>query len=59
MATLDERFEQGQEMRAKMADGDPSHFTLPGTDQLAPEPFSVQWKKSVSKDRPIRRRPSC
>ena len=37
MATLDERFEQGQEMRAKMADGDPSHFTLPGTDQLAPD----------------------
>lgn len=37
MATLDERFEQGQEMRAKMAAGDPSHFTLPGTDQLAPD----------------------
>ncbi len=37
MATLDERFKQGQEMRAKMANGDPSHFTLPGTDQLAPD----------------------
>jgi len=37
VATLDERFEQGQEMRAKMAAGDPSHFTLPGTDQLAPD----------------------
>ncbi len=37
MATLDERFKQGQEMRTKMADGDPSHFTLPGTDQLAPD----------------------
>ena len=37
MATLDERFEQGLAMRAKMAAGDPGHFTLPGTDQLAPD----------------------
>ena len=37
MPTLDERYKQGQEMRGKMADGDPSHFTLPGTDQLAPD----------------------
>ena len=37
MATLDERFETGQAMRATMAGGDPSHFTLPGIDQLAPD----------------------
>ena len=37
MTTLDERYERGQEMRALMAKGDPSHFTLPGIDQLAPD----------------------
>ena len=37
MATLAERFEMGQAMRATMAGGDPSHFTLPGIDQLAPD----------------------
>ena len=37
MPTLDERYEQGLAMRTKMAGGNPSHFTLPGTDQLAPD----------------------
>ena len=37
MTSLDERFQQGQQMRATMAAGDPSHFTLPGIDQLAPD----------------------
>ncbi len=37
MTTLDERYEKGQAMRALMAGGDPSHFTLPGIDQLAPD----------------------
>lgn len=37
MTSLDERFQQGQQMRAVMAAGDPSHFTLPGIDQLAPD----------------------
>ena len=37
MTTLNERFEQGQAMRSMMAAGDPSHFTLPGIDQLAPD----------------------
>ena len=37
MNTLNDRFEQGQQMRAAMAAGDPSHFTLPGIDQLAPD----------------------
>ena len=37
MTTLDERYERGQAMRALMAKGDPSHFTLPGIDQLAPD----------------------
>ena len=37
MTTLDERYEKGQAMRAELAAGDLSHFTLPGTDQLAPD----------------------
>lgn len=37
MSTLNERFEKGQAMRAAMAGGDRRHFTLPGTDQLAPD----------------------
>ena len=37
MTALEERFERGQQMRAVMAAGDPSHFTLPGIDQLAPD----------------------
>lgn len=37
MTTLQERFEKGQSMRALMAGGDKSHFTLPGIDQLAPD----------------------
>ena len=37
MTTLDERYEEGQAMRAELAAGDLSHFTLPGTDQLAPD----------------------
>ena len=36
MTALEERFERGREMRAVMAAGDPSHFTLPGIDLLAP-----------------------
>ena len=37
MTTLHERFEKGQSIRAMMAGGDLSHFTLPGIDQLAPD----------------------
>ena len=37
MTTLDDRYKRGQEMRETMAAGDPSHFTLPGIDQLAPD----------------------
>ena len=37
MTTLNERYERGQAMLAMMAKGDPSHFTLPGIDQLAPD----------------------
>lgn len=37
MATLQERYEKGQSMRALMAGGDLSHFTVPGIDQLAPD----------------------
>ena len=37
MTTLDERYEREQEMRTLMAKWDPSHFTLPGIDQLAPD----------------------
>ena len=37
MTTLNDRFQKGQEMRGAMAAGDLSHFTLPGTDQLAPD----------------------
>jgi len=37
LTTLDDRFEKGQSMRALMAGGDLSHFTLPGIDQLAPD----------------------
>ena len=37
MTALEERFERGREMRAVMAAGDPSHFTLPGIDLLAPD----------------------
>jgi 4-carboxymuconolactone decarboxylase len=37
MSTLEERFEQGVAMRTLMAAGDPSHFTLPAIDELAPD----------------------
>ncbi|PKB72008.1 MAG: hypothetical protein BZY87_02610 [SAR202 cluster bacterium Io17-Chloro-G6] len=37
MDSLNDRFERGQEMRSLMAQGDPSHYTLPGIDQLAPD----------------------
>jgi len=37
LATLGERYQAGQAMRSAMAGGDPSHFTLPGIDQLAPD----------------------
>ena len=37
MESLNERFEKGQNMRSLMAQGDPSHYTLPGIDQLAPD----------------------
>ena len=37
MATLQERYEKGQSMRALMAGGDLGHFTVPGIDQLAPD----------------------
>ena len=37
MTTLHERYEQGRSMRALMAGGDPSLFTVPGIDQLAPD----------------------
>ena len=37
MDSLNERFERGQAMRTLMAKGDPSHYTLPGIDQLAPD----------------------
>jgi len=37
LTTLNERYQKGQAMRALMAGGDRSHFTLPGIDQLAPD----------------------
>lgn len=37
MTTLEERFQNGQAMRESMSGGDRGHFTLPGTDQLAPD----------------------
>ena len=37
MTTLEERFAKGQAMRGEMAGGDPTHYTLPGIDQLAPD----------------------
>ncbi len=37
MTTLEERFAHGLAMRGEMAGGDPSHYTLPGIDQLAPD----------------------
>ena len=37
MSTLNERHEQGLEMRSTMSGGDRRHFALPGTDQLAPD----------------------
>ena len=37
MESLNEQFEKGQNMRSLMAQGDPSHYTLPGIDQLAPD----------------------
>ena len=37
MTTLQERYEKGRAMRSLMAGEDPSHFTLPGIDQLAPD----------------------
>ncbi len=37
MPSLEERYQQGLEMREQMAAGDFRHFTLPGIDQLAPD----------------------
>ena len=37
MSTLEDRYNQGLEMRQRMAAGDFRHFTLPGIDQLAPD----------------------
>ena len=37
MTTLEERYRQGQEMRDILAGGDLTHYTLPGTDVLAPD----------------------
>ena len=37
MTTLQERYEKGQSVRALLAAGDPSLFTVPGIDQLAPD----------------------
>ena len=37
METLDDRFNRGMEMRKLMAAGNPSHYSLPGIDQLAPD----------------------
>ncbi len=37
MTTLNERYEDGQAMRASMAGGDQYHFSVPGIDQLAPD----------------------
>ena len=37
METLNERYDRGQEMRRRLAAGNPSHYTLPGIDQLAPD----------------------
>ncbi len=37
MTTLNERYENGQAMRASMAGGNQSHFAVPGIDRLAPD----------------------
>jgi 4-carboxymuconolactone decarboxylase len=37
MESLDKRFENAQAIRAEMAQGDPSHYSLPGIDLLAPD----------------------
>ena len=36
MDSIDQRFEDGQGIRAQMAQGDPSHYSLPRIDLLAP-----------------------
>jgi 4-carboxymuconolactone decarboxylase len=37
MTSLNDRYENGQAMRAQMAAGDPHHFSVPGIDQYAPD----------------------
>ena len=37
METLEDRYNRGMEMRKLMAGGNPSHYSLPGIDQLAPD----------------------
>ncbi len=37
MRMLEERYKIGRAIKALMARGNPSHFTLPGIDQLAPD----------------------
>ena len=37
LETLDDRYNRGQEMRRLLAGGNPSHYSLPGIDQLAPD----------------------
>ena len=36
MTTLNERYEDGQAMRASMAGGNQSHFAVPGISQPVP-----------------------
>ena len=36
MDSIDQRFEDGQGIRAQLAQGDPSHYSLPRIDLLAP-----------------------
>jgi 4-carboxymuconolactone decarboxylase len=37
MSMLEERYERGRAIKALMAGDNPSHFTSPGVDQLAPD----------------------
>ena len=53
MTSLNDRFRAGHEMRGQMSGGDPSHYALPGVDQLAPDLkriideslFGIVWRR--------------
>ena len=47
MDSLNERYERGQAMRSLMPQGDPSHCTRPGIDQLAQKAIGLLLTQKI------------